>query len=914
MYRTSSTHSQHAPPTLFARALDSYVANLAQYRAALWFVMMMVFGLSCFFAPKLLQNTSQSFQPPSTSRASTDRKQVEQLFPRMEKTSDLSLYITRHGESVLSPQLANFSVAFCEALENHNETNLLLNCGGYYSYEEVQHGSGSGFLNVAHDASFIAITLSADCTSKPATKFADWISDEVISSLQATYDCVDYDMTLMGCSAFLRVMKDNSREDVERVGLFVTPIALVAVAVTLWSIRLMLVAVMVLLVSGTVSFSLVYFASFSMAIFASAPSLMTSMLVSVSLSYSLLLLDRYRAEMNEQLQLNGIFCTRNAIKKTLKTAGVTVLASGLALIVCFLGLCFFRIDILKTFGLACAVVMVCVVVFNVILVPLSLLSLEDFFEHAITITAAKCNNQPTSSLSSVTISPRHETHRDSADIQGSDFPRERQRSERSADDSNFSAPPQQCFDRIENDRSIHQQGKSITLTKHHLGNDSFPRSLHHAAPAQEEAQEEDNSSFSEASASEIAMIEAKWFKVAMFVSSIPVNIIVLIMLCGVVAPFAPKAFSYTTTDENILYLPKGSCVADAYDEMGKNFGYGEIFSYQVMMFPKNVSRRILDDTDDFELWDLTHEAISGLVHYVKGFDTKFKDFTGASQAGMAPPIGPDSMFNCLNKSHAQGVTCGEFLRNSQIIQDEICRGNVMLACAFMNNQDDPSESNAMWFRFTPQFAPMSSTGRLWLKHARRYADAFSVEHPLNLVFVGTPADALDSMSSINDDFLPMVVAITGVLFIGVILMFKSIFIPLVCAVTKAASVLFVYGFATLTYEDCALDGTGFMGFECTHAVVYMIPLMSFAIVVGIGLLFDLCVVMRIIESLEDDNMSTPEAICQGVAKSASVVSAMGVVMVLGFSGLFLSRTPFMHQLSFYMVCYLGIITKQPNTK
>eukprot|EP01061_Rhynchopus_euleeides_P010027 TRINITY_DN1936_c0_g2_i1.p1 TRINITY_DN1936_c0_g2~~TRINITY_DN1936_c0_g2_i1.p1 ORF type:complete len:915 (+),score=310.96 TRINITY_DN1936_c0_g2_i1:98-2842(+) len=843
-----------------------YVAALQQYKALIWIILLITTGVLAVLAPRFVSATTQNVEPPSDSDAAQDREEMNSLFPRMEHSSDLVLYIQRPKPGgVLSPNLENFSYAFCDRALDLAPTRLI-NCGGYYTYEEVQRGQGSQFLSDNGEATFITLTVDGDCTSKSATDYANSLVDHVVPEVQKQFGCDDYQMTLMGCSVFLRVMIDNAADDLEHMDAIVLPLALLTLAAILQSVRLLVAAVVSLLFAAAASFGLMYLVTFSMDVFASAPSLMMSVLIAMSIDYGLFLLSRYSEELKEQLELDGKVDVPRAVVTMLYTAGHTITVSGLTLTTCFAGLLAFRVNLVQSFGVGCSVVLVVVLLMNLLVIPLLLLTFPSFF--------AKCRVPNETVQVHVRDTLVTQQTDDAASLDGS-------------------YPSPDCSV-IAKDKSIHQQGRSITLTRNSVESAEINRE--EADGVAESTDDESGGGLSPH-----AMVDSRWFKFGMFVSSFPVNVIVIVVVLGAVAPFSLRAFSYTTTDENILYLPKGNAVTNAYADMGATFGYGQVFSYQIVMAPTNDSRKILDESDGYQLWHLTQLAVRGLVTDIPGFSTRYKDFTGASQDGQAPPIGPDIMYSCLNMSNDMGVNCTDFLRDPGMIQDETCRGNLMLACAFMNNPIHPDQSTAMWFRFTPQFAPMSNVGKDWLHHAREFAEEFSHKYPMRILFVGTPADAIDSMATIDDDFLPMVLITTGVLFAFLFVSFKSLFIPLRSVATIAVTIIWVYGFATMTYEDCNLTWTGFSGFDCTHAVVYIIPLMSFSIVVGIGLDYDVFLVTRIVECYYDEGFSTQDAICQGLARTGYLITAAGVIMALAFCGLFFSKEPFMHQLSFYMV-------------
>ena len=807
------------------RFIEGYVRNMKRYKVVIWICFLLVLGACGWLAPKFIPATSQTFNPPDNSESAKAREVMNEAFPNIKNTADLALFIKyKHptNASILTNQLEAFSIDFCKrAAKWPGGTNILLSCGGYYSFEAMDAGSGATFVNGAQDATFISITLGADCTSNHACNFANWLEDHAAKDAREANNAEMYDMTFMGCSAFLRVMIKNSSSDLERMDAVVLPLSMLLLAFILGSLRLLLASICCLLSAMAISFGVMYLITFGMDIFASAPSLMMSLMIAMSIDYGLFLLSRYSEELKLQVESCGEFDTPAAVVQMLLTAGHTISVSGLTLAVSFLGLTFFKLNIIQSFGVGCGTVLLIVLLTNLFLIPLLLLSFPGFFE--------KCRSKA----------------KKESDV---------------------------------------------------LNADGFVQNTTRRSHADPHCEEE--------SATTSPLLEDnRWYKLGLFVTSYPTNICVVLVVLGAVAPFSPKSFSYTTTDENLLYLPKGEDVTKAYVEMGDAFGYGQIYAYSILFLPNGTQPLI--DPDAPAMWSLTQRAILGLASLP--FDTNTSDYNAPSYAG---GVELSAVYTTLCSAGAalDGVTCQNFYNDEEpnmFTMGQECRPLFLLACMCLNNQTDVLSSTAMIARFTPRFASMSPVGRDWLYAARDYAEEFYKETDMKVLIIGTPADSIDAMASVDSDFDPMVAITTTVLFLFVLFSFKSLFIPLRSVVTIGVTVVWVYGFATMTYEDCSMGWMHFMGFDCTHAIVYIVPLMSFSIVVGIGLDYDVFLVTRIVECYQEEGLSTQQAICQGLAHTGYIITAAGVIMAMAFCGLFFSKEPFMHQLSFYMVCGFG---------
>ena len=78
---------------------------------------------------------------------------------------------------------------------------------------------------------------------------------------------------------------------------------------------------------------------------------------------------------NRDLQYDHHTCIVNMVT----SAGKTILVSGTTLTLCFVGLCFFKLDILVSLGAACATSICCIMIVNLVLTPTLMLLFPVFF-------------------------------------------------------------------------------------------------------------------------------------------------------------------------------------------------------------------------------------------------------------------------------------------------------------------------------------------------------------------------------------------------------------------------------------------------------------------------------------------------------------------------------------------------------
>jgi RND superfamily putative drug exporter len=81
----------------------------------------------------------------------------------------------------------------------------------------------------------------------------------------------------------------------------------------------------------------------------------------------------------------------------------------------------------------------------------------------------------------------------------------------------------------------------------------------------------------------------------------------------------------------------------------------------------------------------------------------------------------------------------------------------------------------------------------------------------------------------------------------------------------------------------------------------MCPLLAFSVIIGIGLDYNVFLLVRVREYRQTGVYTTPQAVALGLYRSANVITAAGVIMAIAFSGLLFSNIPSLNEVSLYLV-------------
>jgi putative drug exporter of the RND superfamily len=169
---------------------------------------------------------------------------------------------------------------------------------------------------------------------------------------------------------------------------------------------------------------------------------------------------------------------------------------------------------------------------------------------------------------------------------------------------------------------------------------------------------------------------------------------------------------------------------------------------------------------------------------------------------------------------------------------------------------------------------------------------------------GTTAANIDLADRISDK-LPSVIAIVVALsFLLLMLAFRSILVPITAALMNLLSVAAAYGVLTAVFEK----GWGAEAIGLDHAIpiVSFVPLLMFAILFGLSMDYQVFLVSRIGERYRELDHDNHEAVVEGLATSARVITSAALIMVCVFASFILNGNPTVKQFGVGMAAAIAV--------
>ncbi|MFD5075829.1 MMPL family transporter [Streptomyces sp. NPDC058371] len=151
----------------------------------------------------------------------------------------------------------------------------------------------------------------------------------------------------------------------------------------------------------------------------------------------------------------------------------------------------------------------------------------------------------------------------------------------------------------------------------------------------------------------------------------------------------------------------------------------------------------------------------------------------------------------------------------------------------------------------------------------------------NVLVSGSTAMNIDFSQKLNDALVPYLALVVGLAFLLLIVVFRSILVPLKAALGFLISVLAALGAVVAVFQWGWLSGL--MGVEETGPIMSMMPIFMVGVVFGLAMDYEVFLVTRMREAYVHGERPG-QAIVTGFRHSARVVTAAAVIMIAVFSG------------------------------
>ncbi|MER5597898.1 MMPL family transporter [Streptomyces sp. NPDC002265] len=150
-----------------------------------------------------------------------------------------------------------------------------------------------------------------------------------------------------------------------------------------------------------------------------------------------------------------------------------------------------------------------------------------------------------------------------------------------------------------------------------------------------------------------------------------------------------------------------------------------------------------------------------------------------------------------------------------------------------------------------------------------------------VLVTGSTAMNIDFSQKLNDALVPYLVLVVGLAFLLLIMVFRSILVPLKAALGFLLSVMAALGAVVAVFQWGWLSGL--LGVEQTGPIMSMMPIFMVGVVFGLAMDYEVFLVTRMREAYVHGEKPS-QAVVTGFRHGARVVTAAAVIMIAVFSG------------------------------
>ncbi|WP_328881092.1 MMPL family transporter [Streptomyces sp. NBC_00299] len=181
----------------------------------------------------------------------------------------------------------------------------------------------------------------------------------------------------------------------------------------------------------------------------------------------------------------------------------------------------------------------------------------------------------------------------------------------------------------------------------------------------------------------------------------------------------------------------------------------------------------------------------------------------------------------------------------------------------------------------PDAKPSSVTTEDLVHAIRDKGAEVKADTDATVLVTGSTAMNIDVSEKLNDALLPYLALVVGLAFLLLIVVFRSVLVPLKAALGFLLSVMAALGAVVAVFQWGWF--AGLMGVEETGPVMSMMPIFMVGVVFGLAMDYEVFLVTRMREAYVHGEKPS-QAVVTGFKHGARVVSAAAVIMMAVFAG------------------------------
>ncbi|OMD51197.1 MMPL family transporter [Paenibacillus odorifer] len=185
-----------------------------------------------------------------------------------------------------------------------------------------------------------------------------------------------------------------------------------------------------------------------------------------------------------------------------------------------------------------------------------------------------------------------------------------------------------------------------------------------------------------------------------------------------------------------------------------------------------------------------------------------------------------------------------------------------------------------------------------VKQIRSQAAEIESQNHVKLKVTGSTAVNIDISQKLNEALPEFCIIIVGLAFVLLVMVFRSILVPIKAVLGFILSLGATLGFITFVIQDGHLQNV--FHFNGQAPILNFLPIMVVGILFGLAMDYEVFLVSRMREEFKKSG-DAKKSVLAGIHHSGGVVTAAGLIMISVFTGFMLAEDPNIRVMSFALL-------------
>ena len=143
--------------------------------------------------------------------------------------------------------------------------------------------------------------------------------------------------------------------------------------------------------------------------------------------------------------------------------------------------------------------------------------------------------------------------------------------------------------------------------------------------------------------------------------------------------------------------------------------------------------------------------------------------------------------------------------------------------------------------------------------------------------MGSTAGLVDSIDAMYGDFPKVILYVLGTIYLALLVLFRSVVLPLKAVAMNAMSIFASYGALVFVFQQGHFEGL--LGFEASGFLEPTIPIIMFCILFGLSMDYEVFLLSRVKESY-DRSGDNKQSVAEGLERTGRIITSAALILIL----------------------------------